>query len=156
MKTRFRFRTEVMGKLFFPSRFACIGIRMPIESCWIALAAVAVLIVPLSLAGAQSAGSSNAISNTRGDAQNGRKLFVKVGCYGCHGREAQGGGLNGPRLAPDPIPIEAFLQFVRRPGGEMPPYTPKVISDKNLTDIFAFLLAVPQPPPVSSFPILKH
>lgn len=86
----------------------------------------------------------------------GKKTFVRFGCYECHGREAQGGGLNGPRFAPDPVPFSVELTYVRHPLGEKPPYTDKVVSDKDLADIYAYLKSRPQPPPVSSIPILKH
>ena len=91
-----------------------------------------------------------------GNAENGKKLFVKYGCYECHGREAQGGGISGPRLAPNPDPLSVILTYVRHPLGEMPPFTEKVVSDKELADIYAFLKSQPQPPPVNSIPILKH
>src|ERR1051325_8877515 len=73
---------------------------------------------------------------------NGRKLFVKYGCYECHGFEAQGGGSAGPRIGPDPIPLPALIGYVRAPAREMPPYTDKVISDKELGDIYEFLKAL--------------
>jgi mono/diheme cytochrome c family protein len=106
---------------------------------------------------AQSAAhSSKADETPAGNAENGKKLFAKFGCYECHGREAQGGGLNGPRLAPDPAPFLALQSYVRRPQGEMPPYTDKVLSDKDLADMYAFLRSKPQPPAVKAIPILKH
>ncbi len=37
----------------------------------------------------------------------------------------------------------------------MPPYTVKVVSDQELADIYAFLMAIPQPPPIDSIPLLK-
>ena len=89
-----------------------------------------------------------------GNAQNGKKIFSSYGCYQCHGYEAQGG--TGPRLAPRPIAFAALSKYVRRPTGEMPPYTTKVVSDKELADIYAFLLSVPPPPPVSSIPLLNN
>lgn len=88
-----------------------------------------------------------------GNAQNGRKLFVKYGCYECHGYEAQGSIATGPRLGPDPIPLEAMMAYVRKPTGEMPPYTDKVVSDQDLTDIHAFLASLPSPP--KNIPLLK-
>jgi mono/diheme cytochrome c family protein len=38
----------------------------------------------------------------------------------------------------------------------MPPYTSKVISDADLTDIRAYLASVPEPPPAKSNPLLNH
>src|SRR6266566_7907364 len=81
-----------------------------------------------------------------GNAANGKKIFSSYGCYQCHGYSAQGGA--GARLAPRPIAFAALSKYVRRPTGEMPPYTTKVVSDKALADIYAFLLSVPPPPPV--------
>jgi mono/diheme cytochrome c family protein len=76
---------------------------------------------------------------------NGRKLFVKYGCYECHGFEAQGGGSAGPRIGPDPVPLPALIGYVRAPAREMPPYTDKVVSDKELGDIYEFLKSLPHP-----------
>src|SRR6266571_7607402 len=58
----------------------------------------------------------------RGDIERGRQTFLRVGCYQCHGREAQGAS-TGPRLGPDPLPIAAFTRAVRTPRNEMPPYS---------------------------------
>jgi len=89
-----------------------------------------------------------------GNAENGKKIFTGYGCYQCHNYAAHGGGA-GPRLAPRPIPFQAFTRQVRKPSNEMPPYTAKVVSDKELADIYAFLLTIPEPPAASSIPLLK-
>ncbi len=88
-----------------------------------------------------------------GSAQNGKQLFTADGCYECHGRAAQGGV--GPRIGPRPIPLAALITYVRQPSGEMPPYTAKVITDAELTDIYAFLQSIPDPPKVDTIPLLK-
>ncbi|HTC88305.1 MAG TPA: cytochrome c [Bryobacteraceae bacterium] len=90
-----------------------------------------------------------------GNAQNGRKLFENYGCYQCHGREAQGGLGTGPRLGPKPIAFVAVQRYIRHPTGQMPPYTAKVVSDKDLADIYAFLQSVKQPPAVNEIPLLN-
>lgn len=87
-------------------------------------------------------------------AQNGKKLFDSYGCYQCHGHDGHGGA--GARLAPNPIPFAQFSKYVRQPAGEMPPYTPKVVSDKELKDIYDYLQSQPQPPPAKSVPILNN
>src|SRR5262245_23614396 len=74
----------------------------------------------------------------------GRHTYMKVGCYQCHGREAQGAS-TGPRLGPDPIPLAQFTRLVRIPRNEMPPYTSKVLSDAELADIYAFVASRPRP-----------
>ena len=38
------------------------------------------------------------------DAENGKRLFVRNGCYQCHGYAGQGGSA-GARLAPKPLPL---------------------------------------------------
>jgi ubiquinol-cytochrome c reductase cytochrome c subunit len=91
-----------------------------------------------------------------GNAQNGRKLFENFGCYQCHGREAQGGLGTGPRLGPKPIAFAAVQSYIRHPTGQMPPYTAKVVSDKDLADIYAFLQSVKQPPAVKAIPLLNQ
>jgi ubiquinol-cytochrome c reductase cytochrome c subunit len=90
-----------------------------------------------------------------GNAENGKQLFVKDGCYQCHGREGQGSTMSGPRIAPDPIPFDALLAYARKPRGEMPPYTAKVISDKDLADIYAYLESRPHPPTAKASALLK-
>ena len=89
-----------------------------------------------------------------GNVQNGKTLYTSVGCYECHGRVGQGGP--GPRLGPRAVPLALLLNYVRRPVGEMPPYTSKVLSDAELTDIFAFLQSLPEPPKLADIPLLKE
>ena len=90
-----------------------------------------------------------------GDADNGRRLFAADGCYQCHGYEAQGSSATGPRLGPRPIAFDQFTKYIRKPTGEMPLYTAKLVSDRDLADIYAFLQSRPQPPPVDSIPLLR-
>ena len=89
-----------------------------------------------------------------GNAANGKVLYGKIGCYQCHSEQGQG-GTQGPRLGPKPIAFQAFLRYVRSPRGEMPPYKPKVLSDKDAADVYAFLQALPPPPPLSTLPLLQ-
>jgi ubiquinol-cytochrome c reductase cytochrome c subunit len=87
-------------------------------------------------------------------AENGKALFLKVGCYECHGTQGQG-AVTGPRLAPDPMPFEALSAFVRSTSRQMPPYHVKVLSDADLADIYAYLQSIPKPPDVKSLPQLN-
>jgi len=68
----------------------------------------------------------------------GKATFLRVGCYQCHGREAQGAS-TGPRLGPSPLPLAAFTRAVRTPRNEMPPYSTKILSDTELEDVYAFV-----------------
>lgn len=90
-----------------------------------------------------------------GNAQHGKTLYVRYGCYQCHNGEAQGGAA-GPRLGPVPIPFRGFVAYVRSPRGDMPPYTEKVMSERELADVYAFLQALPRPPALSSIPLLAR
>lgn len=90
-----------------------------------------------------------------GNAENGKRIFNKIGCYQCHGREGQGSNMTGPRIAPDPVPFDVLARYVRKPTGEMPPYTAKVVSDQELADIYAFLQSRPHPPAAKNNPLLK-
>ena len=89
-----------------------------------------------------------------GNAANGKVLYGKIGCYQCHSEQGQG-GQQGPRLGPRPIPFQAFLKYTRTPTGEMPPYKAKVMSDRDVADVYAFLQALPPPPPLSTLPLLQ-
>jgi ubiquinol-cytochrome c reductase cytochrome c subunit len=80
-------------------------------------------------------------------AENGRTVYVKNGCASCHGLEGQGAPTSGPRVGPNPLPLDAFIKYVRAPRGQMPPYTAKVLSDQDLADVRAFLAARPKPAP---------
>ena len=80
-----------------------------------------------------------------GNVENGRKLFARYSCSACHGLEGQGAPTTGPRVAPDPMPFPAFARIVRTPPNQMPPYTEKVISERELRDIYAFLQSRPRP-----------
>jgi mono/diheme cytochrome c family protein len=88
---------------------------------------------------------------------NGQRLFVRDGCYECHGYLGQGStSTGGTRLGPPQIPLSAFVSYVREPTGQMPPYTGKVISNEDLAEIYNFLKSVPPPPPLKSISILNQ
>jgi ubiquinol-cytochrome c reductase cytochrome c subunit len=89
-----------------------------------------------------------------GNAENGKKLFMEKGCFQCHDTQGQGG--DGPRLAPRPIAFTAFIKELRQPRDSMPPYTLKMMPDKEVADIYSFLAAIPAPPDVNSIPLLKR
>jgi mono/diheme cytochrome c family protein len=91
----------------------------------------------------------------KGNADNGKKLFVAYGCYECHGREGAG-AMTGPRIGPPAITLAAVLRYVRAPTGQMPPYTAKVVPDQDLADIYAFLKSFPAPRPAKDIPLLNQ
>ena len=89
-----------------------------------------------------------------GNAETGKKLWVSVGCWQCHGYEGQGGAA-GPRLAGRNLPWAGVSAYVRRPTNQMPLYTEKVLSTADLGHIYAYLQSRPAPPPVASIPLLQ-
>ena len=89
-----------------------------------------------------------------GSAEKGKSAYVKHGCWQCHGFVGQG-GVTGPKLAPNPIPPEAFSAFVRFSSGGMPPYQKAILSDDDLADIHAYLQSMPKAPDYKSIPLLN-
>jgi mono/diheme cytochrome c family protein len=107
-----------------------------------------------------------AASTPVGNAARGKTLFVKNGCYACHGYEGQGSIYTGPRIAPNPLPWQAIAAFIRNPPGlkrpyskwpahVMPPFTAKMVSDSDLRDIYAYLKSVPGPAALRRIPTFK-
>ena len=88
-----------------------------------------------------------------GRADIGAALYSDYGCYSCHADEAQG-GQHGPRLGPNPITFARFSWYTRHPTRTMPPYSAVVLTDQEMADIYAFVEAQPQPPPLESIPLL--
>ena len=92
-----------------------------------------------------------------GNAEAGEKIFIKDGCYECHGREGQGAAqASGPRIGPSQRFIRPFIKYVRQPTGQMPPYTSAVISDQELTDIYAYLQSRSRATPSKDIPLLNQ
>ena len=88
--------------------------------------------------------------------QQGRLLYTNFGCYACHGYEGQGAAITGPRIAPDPLPMAAFTEVIRRPPNVMPAYSPDVLSDEDLQRIHTFLQSIPRPPAAEDLPGLSR
>lgn len=124
-----------------------------ITGCLATLILAAIWVCAASTAVAQQKQSSGANETPAGNAQNGKKLYNDIGCWQCHGYSGQGGA--GPKIAPDPSPYQGFSRYTRKPSGSMPPYTPKVLPDANLADIYAFLLTIPKPPDPKTIPLLN-
>lgn len=122
----------------------------------IAAAALALGALPPGMAQAASQPAQSAAAPAAGNADSGKRLFSKIGCYECHGLEAQGATQTAaPRLGPNPITFPAFARYVRKPKGEMPVYTEKVVSDQDLADLYAFVKSRPQPPDPKTLPFPK-
>jgi mono/diheme cytochrome c family protein len=90
----------------------------------------------------------------QGNADNGKKLFLGIGCYQCHGNAGQGAAMTGPRVSNTQLPMEGFLHQLREPLNQMPPYEAAVLSDKDAADIYAYIKSMPAPPDPKSLPLL--
>lgn len=85
----------------------------------------------------------------------GQASYVDHGCWGCHGFVGQG-GTTGPKLAPEPKPLEFFNAFIRHTPGRMPPYSEKILSNEDLANIHAYLKSIPGTKDYRTIPLLKE
>src|SRR5215475_15706693 len=101
---------------------------------------------------------AQAQNEPHGDATNGKRIYLAVGCFTCHGRSGQGGALNGPApiLAKTAMPFDGFKGQLRQPINEMPAYAEIVMSDRQIADIYAFLQTLPGPLPTRDMAIFKE
>jgi mono/diheme cytochrome c family protein len=92
------------------------------------------------------------------DATKGKAAFMKYGCWQCHGTEGQGSAITsaGKVLAPDPMPLETFVAFVRSTDRAMPPYSEKILPNEDLADMYAYLSTIPKPKDYKSIPLLSQ
>jgi len=108
------------------------------------LAALMLTIVPAS-----------AQQQPAGNTQHGKTLYQETGCYQCHGLAGQGAPMTGPRVSRTEFPFDGFLNQLRHPANQMPPYEAAVLSDQDAADINAYLRQMPAPPDANSIPLLK-
>jgi mono/diheme cytochrome c family protein len=105
-----------------------------------------------------AAGAAQAQDAPRGDAANGKRLYLADGCFTCHGRVGQGGAYNTPApiLAHTALPFDGFKGQIRNPINDMPAYPTAILSDKDIGDIYAFIESLPGPRAPKDFPILNN
>ena len=87
------------------------------------------------------------------NAEAGKALYQTYSCYACHGHGGQGG--NAARLSPRRLPLPAFIAFVRGTR-RLPAYSPKVLSDAQLADLWTYIGTFPASRPASSIPLLTQ
>ena len=112
------------------------------------IALASLLVVSLG-AGAQTPGPAA----TAGSAARGKTTFFRVGCHQCHGGAAQGSPYStAPKLGPAALPFAAFTLFTRKPRLQMPPYSPEILSDAELADIYAYVTSRAAPVALDKLP----
>ncbi len=90
-----------------------------------------------------------------GNPANGKDIFLKYTCYGCHGFSGQNGP--GARLVPMNMTPTAFTAYVRNPRTrQMPSYSSKVLSDAQLGDVYAYIKTLPRSPAAKDIPELSQ
>jgi ubiquinol-cytochrome c reductase cytochrome c subunit len=110
---------------------------------------IAVLLPAVGPAGGQQ------IPAPAGNADNGKTLFRETGCYQCHGLAGQGAVMTGPQLSRTELPFDGFLNQLRHPANQMPPYEAAIVSDKDAADIYVYLRQMAAPRDPNSIPLLK-
>jgi mono/diheme cytochrome c family protein len=128
--------------------FGRLGMALPV--------AAVVAVVAVVLAGGWNAATAQ--DQPAGDPVNGKRIYLADGCFECHGRAGQGGAMNypTPALAKLELPVESFVAFLRAAPNDMPAFSADVLSDKDATDIYAFLQSLPGRQPVKDFPLLNQ
>jgi mono/diheme cytochrome c family protein len=93
-----------------------------------------------------------------GNAENGKRIYLKDGCFLCHGRVGQGGGYNTPvpALAKTELPFEPFKLQLRQPAEDMPAYSDQVLTDQQVADIYAFVQSLPGKRDPKDIPLLDN
>ena len=102
--------------------------------------------------------AAQAQNSAAGDVAKGKRVYLAVGCFMCHGRAGQGGAMNypAPAIAKLEMPVESFVSFLRDAPNDMPAYSTDVLSDKEAADIHAFLQSLPGRKPAKEFPLLNQ
>lgn len=113
------------------------------------------LIATALVAAIVASGPAAAQQNPAGNTEHGKTLFREIGCYQCHGLAGQGAVMTGPRVSRTEFAFDAFLNQLRHPANQMPPYETAVLSDQDAADIYAYLQQMPPPPDLNSIPLLK-
>src|SRR5271154_181229 len=127
------------------------SLRMIGFGAFMSAATVCIVVLAVLPGAAQTAaGGQQANRAASGNAENGRVVFEKQGCNKCHGAQGEGVGAPGstggvPRIASTALALPAFVQLVRSPKGQMPPFGSQKISDAELADVYAFLRALAPP-----------
>ena len=98
---------------------------------------------------------ASAQSAANGNAEAGKRVFMKQNCYYCHGTTGQG-GRDGARLTQTALNLQGLIRYVRKPTGGMPAFTEKILTDQELTDIFAYLKSLPAAKAPKDIPLLEQ
>lgn len=102
---------------------------------------------------------SFAQSYAQDPAEEGKQIYLTYGCDACHGSVGHGGAAR--KLAPNPIPAQAFEAWVRNgsPGWTisrgMPAFPEQILDRDQLQSIYRYLESLPQELPAEEIPLLQ-
>jgi len=100
-------------------------------------------------------GAALAQDAPKGSAERGKRLFVDLNCYSCHGTHAQGGGRNSEPQIPLGYPFAGFVNQLRKPRLDMPAYEEKLVSAQEVADLYAYFSSIKAAPAAKEIPLLK-
>ncbi len=112
--------------------------------------------IALVLAASLCAGAAFAQDAPKGSAERGKKLFAELNCISCHGTHAQGGGRNSEPPIPAGYPWQGFVNQLRKPRLDMPPYEEKLVSAQDVADMFAYFGSIKAAPAAKDIPQLRN
>jgi mono/diheme cytochrome c family protein len=112
--------------------------------------------IAVAIVGALCAGAVLAQDAPKGSAERGKKLFVDLNCYSCHGTHGQGGGRGSEPPIPLGYPWAGFLNQLRKPRLDMPAYEEKLVSTQEVADMFAYFSSLKAAPAAKDIPQLRN
>ena len=115
--------------------------------------ALALLVVAEATSAQEAVPNGPVATDAHTSADRGRAIYSSIGCSHCHGHFGQGGP--GRKLAPYPLPLTLFSNYVRHPTGDMPPYASAILSEAQMADIHAYLSSIPVGPSANEIPLLN-
>lgn len=101
-----------------------------------------VIAAALPVMSAVAAGSQGSDAR-RGDARSGAAKFHDYGCVLCHGTVGQSSTFGTPPLDPK-MPIDGLRWKLRNKSGVMPAFSEKILTEKDVEDLSAFIAGFPR------------
>src|SRR5215813_6133935 len=114
---------------------------------------VSLLILAVATFLLSTAGAQTPAPVPQQNVKAGETLYLKDGCYQCHGYSGQNGP--GARLVPMRMYATQFMSYVRNPA-RMPPYSVKVVPDVQLLDIYAYIQTLKPSVTAKDIPLLNQ
>ncbi len=111
--------------------------------------------IPFALGLVLISGPAFAQDAPKGSVERGKRLFVDLNCYSCHGTHGQGGGRGTEPPIPQGYPWAGFLQQMRKPRLDMPSYEEKWVSNQDVADMYAYFGSLKPAPAARDIPLLK-